>query len=207
MTAVSQCCDRGDKVRLSSLAGEHRRTDGWRRQAARETIKGCCRQDRDDRAGAGKFLQGFDLGFRKPNAASGSPIGRAPDVNEDTRAAPRDAIARIVDKETAAVERTAAHVVGLRRTDVRALRDRIVKRRGGILHADRLPGLELDVARPPRRSKTEARSDTEEACRCPVVAFKLLRFLVLLEVEEGVTPAKAGFADDGRLGRADAFPR
>ena len=51
MTAVSQCCDRGDKVRLSSLAGEHRRTDGWRRQAARETIKGCYRQDRDDRAG------------------------------------------------------------------------------------------------------------------------------------------------------------
>src|SRR5262245_38143259 len=128
-------------------------------------------------------------------------------MNEDARAASRDAIARIVHEETAAVERTTAHVVGLRRTDVRALRDRIVKRRGGILHADRLPGLELDVARPPGRSKTEARSDTEETCRCPVVAFNLLRFLTLLDVEEGVAPAKPGFADDGRLGRADALPR
>src|SRR6516164_10089866 len=112
MTAVSQCCDRGDKVRLSSLAGEHRRTDGWRRQAARETIKGSRRQDRDDRAGAGKFLQGFDPGFRKPDSARRSCVGCAPDLNENTRAASRGAIARIVDEETAAVERTAAHVVG-----------------------------------------------------------------------------------------------
>src|SRR5215469_2786588 len=158
---------------LSSPPGDRRRTDGWRRQAARETIKGCRRQDRDDRAGAGEFLQGFDPGFRQPNAARGSLIGRAPDVNEDTRAASRGAIARIVHEQTAAVERTAAHVVGQYRTDVRALGDRIVKRRGGILHADRLPGLELDVAGPPGRSKAEARSDTEETCRGAVVAFDL----------------------------------
>src|SRR6516162_9130601 len=107
-------------VRLSRPAGERRGADGWRRQAARETIKGCRRQDRDDRAGAGKFLQGFDPGFRQPNAARSSLIGRAPDVNEDTRAASRGAIARIVHEQTAAVERTAAHVVGQHRTDVRA---------------------------------------------------------------------------------------
>src|SRR6266478_1996129 len=100
-------------IRLSSPAGERRRADGWRRQAARETIKGCCRQDRDDRAGARKVLQGFDPGFRKPDTACSSPIGRAPDMNEDARAASRGAIARIVDEETAAVERTTAHVVSL----------------------------------------------------------------------------------------------
>src|SRR6516162_6761503 len=194
-------------VRLSRPAGERRGADGWRRQAARETIKGSRRQDRDDRAGAGKFLQGFDPGFRKPDAARRSCVGCAPDMNENTRAASRGAIARIVDEETAAVERTAAHVVGFDRTDVRALGDGIVERRGGILHADRLPGLELDVASPPGRSKTEARSDAEETCRRPIVAFDLLRFLTLLDVEEGVAPAKAGLADDRRLGRTDAFPR
>src|SRR5262249_37839858 len=119
-------------------------------------------------------------------------------MNEDARAASRGAIARIVDKETAAIERTAAHVIGLDRTDVRALGDRIVERRGGILHADRLPGLELDVAGPPRRSKTEAPSDAEETCRCPVVAFDLLRLLTVLDVEEGVAPAEPGFAHDPR---------
>src|SRR5262249_34851223 len=128
-------------------------------------------------------------------------------MNEDARAASRGAIARIVHEETAAVERTAAHVVGLDRTDVRALGDGIVKRRGRILHAHGLSGLELDVAGPPRRRKTEARSDAEETGRRPVVAFDLLRFLAVLDVEEGVAPAKAGFADDGRLGRAGAFPR
>src|SRR5262249_10475417 len=194
-------------ARLSSPAGDRRRADGWRRQAARETIKGRCRQDREHRTGARKFLQGFDPGFRKPNAARGSLVGRAPDVNEDTRAASRGAIARIVDKETAAVERTATHVVRLHRTDVRALGDRVVKRRGGILHADGLIGLELDGAGPPRGRKTEARSDAEEPRRRAIVAFNLLRFLSLLGVEEGVAPAQAGLADDGRLDRADAFPR
>src|SRR5215831_25629 len=207
MTAVSRRCNRGVSIRLWRPAGERRGADGWRRQAARETIKGRCRQDGDDRAGAGKFLQRFDPVFRKPDTACGSLIGRAPDVNEDTRAASGGAIARIVDEETAAVERTAAHVVGLHRTDVRALGDRVVKRRRGVLHADGLAGLELDVAAPLRRRKTEARSDTEETRWGAVVAFDLLRFLTLLDVEEGVAPAKAGLADDGGLGRADAFPR
>src|SRR5262249_7493067 len=93
------------------------------------------------------------------------------------------------------------------RVDGRAFGDRIVKGGGGRLEADRLPGLELDVAGPPGRSKAEARSDTEETCRGAVVAFDLLRFLTLLGVEEGVAPAKPGLADDGRLGRADALPR
>src|SRR5262245_31101574 len=97
-------------------------------------------------------------------------------MNEDARAAARGAITRIVHEETAAVERTAAHVVGLHRTDVRALGDGIVKRRGRILHADRLPGLELDVAGPPRRRKTEARSDAEETGRRQVAPCKLRRF-------------------------------
>src|SRR5262249_61190851 len=103
--------------------------------------------------------------------------------------------------------RTAALVGGVHGPDGRALGDGVVKRRGGILHADGLIGLELDVAGAPRRHKTEARSDAEETRRRPIVAFYLLRLLTLLGVEEGVAPAQAGFADDGRLGRAHAFPR
>src|SRR5215831_11550071 len=140
--------------RLSSPARDRRRADGWCRQAARETIKGSRRQDGEHRTGARKFLQGFDPGFRKPDTARRSRVGRAPDMNEDARAASRGAIARIVHEETAAVERTAAHVIGFDRTDVRALGDGIIKRRGRILHTDRLPGLQLDVAGPPRRRKT-----------------------------------------------------
>src|SRR5262249_37618171 len=147
---------------------------------------------REHRTGARKILQGFDPGFRQPDTACRSRVGRAPDMNEDARAASGGAIARIVHEETAAVERTTAHVVGLHRTDVRALGDGVVKRRGRILYTDRLPGLELDVAGPPRRRKTEARSDAEETCRCAVVAFNLLGFLTVLEVDEGVAPAKAG---------------
>ncbi len=60
---------RGVHVRLSSPAGERSRADGWCRQAARETIKGSRRQDGEHRAGARKFLQGFDPGFRKPDTA------------------------------------------------------------------------------------------------------------------------------------------
>src|SRR5262245_46428366 len=100
-------------IRLLSPAGDRSRPDGWCRQAARETINGLGRQVRDHRAGAGKFLEGFDPGFRKPDTACGSPVGRALDMNEDARATSRGAIARIVDEETAAVERTTAHVVGL----------------------------------------------------------------------------------------------
>src|SRR6516162_8726573 len=41
----------------------------WRREAARETIKGSRRQDSEHRTGSRKFLQGFDPGFRKPDTA------------------------------------------------------------------------------------------------------------------------------------------
>src|SRR5262245_18217536 len=193
-------------VRLSSPARDRRRADGRCRQAALETIERGRRQDSEHRTGAGKVLQGFDPGFRKPDTARRSRVGRAPDMNENARAAPRGAIARIVHEETAAVERTAAHVVGLHRTDVRALGDGIVKRRGRILHAHRVAGLELDVVGPSGWRKTDARSDAEETGRRPVVAFNLLWFLTVLDVEEGIALAKAGFADDAGLGRARAFP-
>src|SRR5262245_6572980 len=91
-TAVSQRADRGGQVRLSGPAGERRGTDGRCRQAARETIKGRCRQDREHRTGARKFLQGFDPGFRQPDTACRSRVGRTADMNEDTRAASRGAI-------------------------------------------------------------------------------------------------------------------
>ena len=142
--------------RLSIRAGECRRTDGRCRQAARETLKRGFRQDSEYRTGTRKVLQGSDALFRKPDTACRSRVGCTPDMNQDARAASSRAIARIVDEEAAAVERTAAHVIGLHRTDRRALGDGVVKRRGGILHTDRLTSLELNVAGPPRRSKTEA---------------------------------------------------
>jgi hypothetical protein len=52
-----------------------------------------------------------------------------------------------------------------------------------------------------------ASSYTEENCWCPPIPFKLLWFLILLEVKERVAPAEAGFADDSPLDRADASPR
>ena len=53
----------------------------------------------------------------------------------------------------------------------------------------------------------ELSSYTEENCWCPPIPFKLLWFLILLEVKERVAPAEAGFADDSPLDRADASPR
>src|SRR3989442_15694054 len=90
-------------------------------QACRKTIKGRFRQDSEHSTSSRKVLQGLDTGLRKPDTSCRSEAGRTPDMNEDTRAASRRAIARILYKETVAVERTPAHVIGLYSTDVRAL--------------------------------------------------------------------------------------
>ena len=98
------------------------------RQAARETLKRGFRQDSEHRTGTRKVLQGSDTLLRKPDTPCRSRVGCTSDMNQDARAASGRAIAPIVDKEAAAVERTAAHVIGLHRTDLRALGDGVVKR-------------------------------------------------------------------------------
>src|SRR6266516_5696473 len=124
---LDACCIYGRQprepavVRLSIAAGNRRRADARCGQAARETLKGSFRQDSEHRTRLRKVLQGADAGFRKPDTSCRSEVGRTPEMNEDARAASRRAIARILDEEAAAVERTPAHVIGLHRTDVRAL--------------------------------------------------------------------------------------
>src|SRR5262249_5997070 len=98
-TAVSQRADRGGQVRLSGPASERRGTDGRCRQAARETIKGRCRQGRERRTGARKFPQSLDPGSRQPDTACRSRVGRTPDMNEDTRAASCGAIGATLEDE------------------------------------------------------------------------------------------------------------
>src|SRR5262245_19904954 len=108
---MKACVRRELPVCLSS--SERRRADGCRWQAARETVKRSFRQDREHRTRSRKVLQDSDAVFRKPDTARRADVGWTPDMNEDARAPASRTIARIVDEESAAIERTAAHVIGL----------------------------------------------------------------------------------------------
>src|SRR5262249_35668428 len=107
------CVRRELPVRLSIPGSERRRADGCRWQAARETVKRSFRQDSEHRTRSRKLLQDSDTVFRKPDTACRADVGCTPDMNKDARAPASRTIARIVDEESAAVERTAAHVIGL----------------------------------------------------------------------------------------------
>src|SRR6266487_2452670 len=80
---------------------------------SRQRLDACCICGRQPREPAVVRLsiaagnrRSADAGFRKPDTSCRSEVGRTPEMNEDARAASRRAIARILDEEAAAVERT-----------------------------------------------------------------------------------------------------
>jgi hypothetical protein len=69
------------------------------------------RQDGENCANFGEFLQRLDTRLWQSDAACGSFGGCLPDVNEDAGTPPTRTIARVVDEKASAVQRCTPHFV------------------------------------------------------------------------------------------------